>query len=114
MPWETPFVAPNGSPFREYVGNMETPNAHFIAPLPLDSRQMVICSRCKMAMFGKVPHMGYLGFMVDKRFIKHGLSILVGGFNPSEKYESHLGSLFPVYGKKNMFQSPPTIINHGL
>ena len=26
-------------------------------------------------------------------------SILVGGFNPSEKYESQLGSLFPIYGK---------------
>ena len=25
--------------------------------------------------------------------------ILVGGFNPSEKYESQLGCLFPVYGK---------------
>jgi uncharacterized membrane protein len=25
--------------------------------------------------------------------------ILVGGFNPSEKYESQLGLLFPIYGK---------------
>jgi hypothetical protein len=24
---------------------------------------------------------------------------LVGGFNPSEKYESQLGCLFPIYGK---------------
>ena len=24
---------------------------------------------------------------------------LVGGFNPSEKYESQLGVLFPIYGK---------------
>jgi len=24
---------------------------------------------------------------------------LVGGFNPSEKYESQLGLLFPIYGK---------------
>jgi hypothetical protein len=30
----------------------------------------------------------------------------VGGFNPSEKYESQLGSLFPIYGKiKAMFQT---------
>jgi len=29
---------------------------------------------------------------------------LVGGFNPSEKYESQLGLLFPIYGKK-MFQT---------
>ena len=25
--------------------------------------------------------------------------ILVGGFNPSEKHESQLGWLFPIYGK---------------
>ena len=32
--------------------------------------------------------------------------ILVGGFNPSEKYESQLGLLFPMYGKiKAMFQT---------
>ena len=35
--------------------------------------------------------------------------MLVGGFNPSEKYESQLGRLFSIYGKiKFMFQSPPT------
>jgi hypothetical protein len=27
------------------------------------------------------------------------LENLVGGFNPSEKYESQLGLLFPIYGK---------------
>ena len=32
-------------------------------------------------------------------------TILVGGFNPSEKYESQLGLLFPIYGKKHMFQT---------
>jgi len=32
--------------------------------------------------------------------------LLVGGFNPSEKYESQLGLLFPIYGKiKFMFQT---------
>ena len=30
---------------------------------------------------------------------------LVGAFNPSEKYESQLGLLFPINGKKNMFQT---------
>ena len=36
--------------------------------------------------------------------------ILVGGFNPFEKYESQLGWLFRTYGKiVHMFQSPPTI-----
>ena len=33
---------------------------------------------------------------------------LVGGFNPSEKYESQLRWLFPIYGKIKMFQSTPT------
>jgi len=33
-------------------------------------------------------------------------SFLVGAFNPSEKYESQLGLLFPIYGKiKFMFQT---------
>ena len=27
---------------------------------------------------------------------------LVVGFNPSEKYESQLGLLFPIYGKKHV------------
>ena len=33
---------------------------------------------------------------------------LFGGFNSSEKYESPLGWLFPIYGKEKMFQSPPS------
>jgi hypothetical protein len=35
----------------------------------------------------------------------HTLNILVGGLNPSEKYESQLGLFFPIYGKKRMFQT---------
>ena len=43
-------------------------------------------------------------------FHQHQRLKLVGGFNPSEKYESQLGWLFPIYGKymesqKFMFQS---------
>jgi len=38
---------------------------------------------------------------------------LVGGFNPSEKYESQLGLLFPIYGKimknKTCSKSPTRI-----
>ena len=34
-------------------------------------------------------------------------SFLVGDFNPSEKYESQLGWLFPIYGKKSC-SKPPT------
>ena len=34
--------------------------------------------------------------------------LLVGGFNPSEKYESQLGWLFPIYGKiKNVPNHQP-------
>jgi len=33
---------------------------------------------------------------------------LVGGFNPSEKYKSQLGRLFPIYGKiKNVPNHQP-------
>jgi hypothetical protein len=36
----------------------------------------------------------------------HSVDFLVGGFNPSEKYESQSGFLFPTYGKiKFMFQT---------
>ena len=37
---------------------------------------------------------------------------LVGGFNPSEKYESQLGWLFPIYGK--MFQTTNQIKHYKL
>jgi len=30
------------------------------------------------------------------------INILVGGFNHSEKYESQLGLLFPIYGRKHV------------
>jgi len=37
---------------------------------------------------------------------RYGDIWLVGGFNPSEKYESQLGLLFPIYGKmEKMFQT---------
>jgi hypothetical protein len=39
-----------------------------------------------------------------KPFTNHILFNLVGGLNPSEKYESQLGLLFPIYGKI-MFQT---------
>ena len=39
--------------------------------------------------------------------------LLVGGFNPSEKYENQLGWWqFPYRKTKMMFQSPPTSIQH--
>ena len=40
--------------------------------------------------------------------IKMSISKLVGGLNPSEKYESQLGLLFPIYGKiKNVPNHQP-------
>ena len=36
---------------------------------------------------------------------------LVGGFNPSEKYESQLGVLFPIYGKFKKCLKPPTSLS---
>ena len=40
---------------------------------------------------------------------KIAMGLLVGGLNPSEKYESQLGWLFPIYGKiKLMATKPPT------
>jgi hypothetical protein len=39
---------------------------------------------------------------------KHCFYWLVGGFNPPEKYESHLGLFFPIYGKiKNVPNHQP-------
>jgi hypothetical protein len=49
-------------------------------------------------------HMGESTSGVDIR-------ILVGGFNPSENYESQLGLLFPIYGKiKNIPNHQPVFI----
>jgi hypothetical protein len=40
-----------------------------------------------------------------------GKPYLVGGFNPSEKYESQLGLLFPIYGQiKNVPNHQPDIL----
>ena len=50
---------------------------------------------------GFIPYV-YHG-LVRAVFNTNGIIILVGGFNPSEKYESQLGWLFPIYGK--MFQT---------
>jgi len=45
-----------------------------------------------------------------KTSLNLGTVYLVGGFNPSEKYESQLGLLFPIYGKiKKMLE---TFRNH--
>ena len=43
----------------------------------------------------------------------HTFTWLVGGLNPSEKYESQLGWLCPIYGKiKLMFQTTNQILSH--
>ena len=39
--------------------------------------------------------------------------MLVGGFNPSEKYESQLGLLFPIYGNiKNVPNHQPVELDN--
>ena len=48
----------------------------------------------------------------NQLFLRHSPheknTFLVGGLNPSEKYESQLGSLFPIYGKiKNVPNHQP-------
>ena len=40
----------------------------------------------------------------------YSIFLLVGGFNPSEKYESQLGVLFPIYGKKHLPNHQPVFI----
>ena len=46
-------------------------------------------------------------FLIQRISKRH----LVGGFNPSEKYESQLGSFFPIYGKiKNVPNHQPDMI----
>jgi hypothetical protein len=48
---------------------------------------------------------------LSSQFIVHYLIILVGAFNPSEKYERQLGLLFSIYGKiKVMFQTTNQIL----
>ena len=39
--------------------------------------------------------------------------ILVGGFNPSDKYESQLGWFFPIYGEKHVPNHQPVYIYYG-
>ena len=49
---------------------------------------------------------GFQNFKHDLFWMFLSMFTLVGGFNPSEKYESQLALLFPIYGKiENMFPS---------
>ena len=72
-----------------------------------------------ISTLGRISHIIFLPgvFKDNKRFASdfptflstrrpYTIYILVGGFNPSEKYESQLGLLFPIYGKIiQMFQT---------
>ena len=44
------------------------------------------------------------------KWLASGIVHLVGGFNPSEKYESHLGLLLPIYLKKHVPNHQPVMI----
>jgi len=49
--------------------------------------------------------------VVDSHYNDHTI-FLVGGFNPSEKYESQTGLLFPIYGNiKNVPNHQPDHYN---
>ena len=63
-----------------------------------DKRDLVYLANAYIKMF-------FSGIIMEKWWW------LVGGFNPSEKYESQLGLLFPVCGKiKFMFQTTNQVI----
>ena len=51
------------------------------------------------------------GFRKTPQSVIVRVNMLVGGFNPSEKYESQLGLLFPIYGKNVPNHQPVT---HGV
>ena len=51
-----------------------------------------------LAFFGRKMIIFLKSSLMAKKTIKVR-NKLVGGFNPSEKYESQLGLLFPIYGK---------------
>jgi hypothetical protein len=50
-------------------------------------------------------------YLVPQYVQKPLLNHLLRGFNPAEKYETQLGSLFPIYGKKkNVPNHQPAIV----
>ena len=56
----------------------------------------------------KIPSSEHSFFL--QRRCSHSQTLLVGGFNPSEKYESQLGWIFPIYGKiKNVPNHQPAM-----
>ena len=74
--------------------------------------RMDTLSEARMILGGEVWGWGLWTQNLSHRFItwsefqgtlseifQDGLVILVGGLNPSEKYESQLGWVFPIYGK---------------
>ena len=71
------------------------------------------CHGRKMAYGRGSPSLGnpYNGYKQNGTENNIKLFTLVGGFNPSEKYESQLGLLFPIYGK-NVPNHQAVIINH--
>ena len=61
---------------------------------------MLIVSDCMVIVYDCKHIVYFLAFIRQ--------TILVAGFNPSEKYESELGLLFPIYGKiKNVPNHQP-------
>ena len=60
----------------------------------------------KIHLAGEV---GYFSQLKKLGFLLSYLQNLVGGFNPSEKYESQIGSSSPIWlGDKKTCSKPPT------
>ena len=72
---------------------------HFLQPIPAVNERPV----CFLTVSGEW----------FQRLIR-GQHILVGGFNSSEKYESQLGLLFPIYGKIKTVPNHQSVINDGI
>ena len=87
-----------------FLGWSQSPlwnSMHPIHPMLLGKRCCGGFGKLKKKVFGFDPQC--IETRIEQR--KHWL---VGGFNPSEKYESQLGWLFPIYGKiKNVPNHQP-------
>ena len=69
------------------------------------------CGNRKSSFTVNTPLLGSCFIRQNSGYLNKCWIYLVGGFNPSEKYESHLGWLFPIYGKiKNVPNHQPVMI----
>ena len=91
--WETPFSQPLPVGIRRLLGRSWDNSSMWSLP--------TICRSLSYRETWET-----MGFSTSNSRFRPGFPYLVGGFNPSEKYESQLGVLFPIYGNK--WSKPPT------